>query len=45
MKISEVSEFTTLPHTQNRKLNLEISESFHLLQFLVVYEIQDLKAK
>ena len=42
-KISEVSEFSILLYTQNR--NSEISESFILLQFLVVYETQDPKSK
>ena len=41
--ISEVSEFSILPYTQNRKLgNLG---SFLLLQFLEVYETQNLKAE
>ena len=41
--ISEVSEFSIMPYTQIRKLgNLE---SFLLLQFLEVYETQNLKAE
>ena len=38
--ISEVSEFSILPYTQNQKL-----KSFILLQFLIVYETQNLKTK
>ena len=41
MSISEVSKFSILPYTQNRKLG--ISESFLLLKFLVVYETQNRK--
>ena len=41
MPISEVSEFSILPYTQNRKLrNLG---KFYFTKFFVVYETQNLK--
>ena len=44
MKISEVSKFSILAYTPKIE-NSEISESFPLLQFLVIYETQDPKTK
>ena len=41
MPISEVCEFLILPYTQNQ--TSEISQSFLLLKFLVVYKTQNLK--